>query len=145
MNERNARGKREIKHFEVFLLGADSLEPAFYTGMAYQFANVDVGIVEENIRVLMNMLQGLQEVMFDILIGMTAVDKGKIDFRQSKVLVGCKELVGPQLVVSDRFLDPELLEVFMHLPGLAPLVGLTALKRERRPHPKRTPQPRKCF
>jgi len=52
--------------------------------MAYYFTYIDIRIVQEHIRVLMDMFQCVQEIILYMLVCMTSVNEGNIDFRQSE-------------------------------------------------------------
>ena len=85
-NQGDTRRKRKIDHFKIFLLPLDELQPFLHPRMLDQLPEVDVGIVQEDIGILMRLLQNLDEIVLDVLIGMAAVDEGQIYGRQVEVL-----------------------------------------------------------
>ena len=79
MNERHARGEGKIDYLEGVLIFVDDFEPFLDACMADDFPHIVIGIVQQYVRILVCMLDGVQKVVFYIFIGVAAVDEGDID------------------------------------------------------------------
>ena len=122
MNERHSRGKRKIGYLEVLFFFPDDFQPFFDAGVSDDFAYVYVGIVQEYVGVLVNVLDGVHEIVLHVFISMAAVDKANVNRGQTKGFVRREELVRPQLVMGYYILYSELLKMLEYLERFAPFV-----------------------
>lgn len=94
-NQGHTGREGKVDDFEKLLFPLQNVEPPLDSGMMQEFAYIDVCIMQENISVLVGVLDGPEEIVLNVLIGMASVNEGDVDLRQLKVLVGWKELITP--------------------------------------------------
>ena len=80
-DERHAGGKRKVYDLEEVLILLDHLEPFLDPRVTDHLTDVNVGVVQENVRILSDMIEGAEKIVLYVLIGMAAVDEGNIYFR----------------------------------------------------------------
>src|ERR1051325_5143070 len=103
----------------IFLLG-DLFHPTLNTGVAHQFAHIDVGIVQPDVAVSMGMLERAQKIVANVRVRVAPVDETHIDRRQR--LRRAVEKVGARrLIVRHEMLDAEAGEVRAHFLRIVPL------------------------
>jgi hypothetical protein len=79
-DERHAGGERKVDDLEEVLLLLDYFHPLLDPRVADHLTDVDIGVVQENVRILSDVLESAEKIVLYVLIGMAAVDEGDIYF-----------------------------------------------------------------
>jgi hypothetical protein len=66
----------------IVVVALHDAQPPLDAGMAHHLAEVDVGVLEQDIRVLAGMAQRTQEVAAHVRVSVAAVDEGQVDRRK---------------------------------------------------------------
>jgi hypothetical protein len=119
-DQRHPRGKGEINHLKSFFPAFDEFQPLLDPGMFNKFPDVDVRIVQKNVRILTRFFQNPDEVVFDVFVSMAAVNKSEVNGRQIEIMIIGKEFIASHLVMGDDVFHTESLEMVFHLLLIRP-------------------------
>jgi hypothetical protein len=88
--------------------------------VAQHLADVDVGVVQQDVGVLARVSQHGEKIVAHVLVGVATVDEGELDVGQ---VVRGEKLVAAHAVVRHAIFHAEAREVPAHLVRVVPLRG----------------------
>lgn len=95
-------------------------QPPFDTRVPQELADVDIGVVEEEVGVLTAVLKRLDDVVMDVFEGVIAVDECHVNPRQIQVAIALEELFAGELVMGYDPVDAEAGKMLADMSRIAP-------------------------
>ena len=74
-HDRHSGREREVENLEKLLLPPHAIQPSLDASMPHELANVDVRIVQNDVRVLARVLERRHEVVPHVIVRVVAIDE----------------------------------------------------------------------